>query len=274
VSVIGLAQITQWTSARNHGALADVKLTIADTNSFSESRNGGVRRLFITFDHPIAPASFTPSSVLLAGVNLTGATLNLTSIVITTSLQSGNTVGVIDLSAALPDKARYLVRLQGVTDPGGNALLGDVDRIFTNLKGDASGDLRTNVTDLSYIHSGYANPISVSVVKQIRSDVNCDARVNATDLSVSWAQRNTDARNIPNPTVSGAELLATLPNSPTQQLVADLLSASQMLDVPESLDPAVEAALAPAPAPATSTSTTISTTDYLRAVDAALGGGL
>ena len=202
LDVTGWPRIVSWESVRTHGTVGDAALAIPDDDKFSEPRSGGVRRLLVTFDRPIAPESFLASSVQIAGNDLTGAAINLSLVSIATSFRNGNTIGVVDFAASLPDRSRYLVRLQGVTDPAGNALFGDVDRVLTNLKGDASGDLRTNVTDLSYIQSATANPISLAVVKQVRSDVNLDGRVNATDLSASWAVRNVDARYIPTPTLA------------------------------------------------------------------------
>ena len=104
--------------------MTDVALLITDDNKFSERRNGGVRRLLVTFDHSITTTSFIFSSVLLAGRSAAGSLLDLSLIGVSVSLTSDNTVGIIDFSPALPDYARYLVRLQGVTDAAGNALYG------------------------------------------------------------------------------------------------------------------------------------------------------
>ena len=208
MNVTGLPQIVRWESALNHGALSDVTLAMADDAKFSEPRTGGVRRLMVTFDRAIAPESFTAGSVLIAGNDRASSPLDLSSIAISVSLAGGNTQGIIDFSANLPDRARYLVRLQGIADPAGNALYGDNDRVFTNLKGDSSNDLRTNVTDLSYIQSGTTTSINRLNIKHVRSDVNLDGRVNVTDLSASWAARNVDARNIATPILPAENALA------------------------------------------------------------------
>ena len=227
VYVTGLPQIVRWESALNHGVLSDVTLAMADDNKFSEPRTGGVRRLIVTFDRAIAPESFTESSVLIAGNNMASAGLDLSSIVISVSLAGGNAQGIIDFSTSLPDRARYLVRLQGITDPAGNALYGDNDRVFTNLKGDSSGDLRTNVTDLSYIQSGSTSSINRLNVKHVRSDVNLDGRVNVTDLSASWAVRNVDARNISTPILAaGSPLAASIAYAPNLTVAAVSVAAA------------------------------------------------
>ena len=225
VNVTGLPQIAAWQSARTHALVGEASLMILDDDKYSEPRSGGVRRLLVTFDRAVDPASFNASSVRIAGNNAAGAAIDLSSVAITASLRNGNTVGVFDFGASLPDKARYLVRVQGVTDPAGNALIGDSDRVFTNLKGDCSGDLRTNVTDLSSIRSGFANPINAAVAKQVRADVNLDGRANATDLSAAWAIRNTDVRLIPTPVLAAPSLLLSSITSSTAGLWPSAVSA-------------------------------------------------
>ena len=293
-NVTGLPQIVSWQSARNHGTMTDVALTIADDGKFSEGRNGGVRRLLVTFDHAVAPASFTSSSVLLAGRNVAGSLLDLSGISIGVSLTSGDMVGIIDFSQALPDCARYLVRLQGVTDAAGNALYGDADRVFTNLKGDANGDLRTNVTDLSYIQGNRATPINRLIVKQVRADVSVDKNANATDLSVSWANRGKDARYIADPTLGGQSpqsaftiLIDDARSVPAPTVNSGNAALSLSATSPAASNkPSTQALAAPAAAPppvvptsstttsksatAAKISTSVRSNDFLRSVDAAL----
>jgi len=193
--------ITGWSSAATHGGVGEVLLTIPDDGTFSEPRNTGVRRLVVNFSEAVNPATFMAGSVQIAGHDINGNDLNLSGISIVTSLRNGNTEGVIDFSAALPNVARYVVRVQGVTDVAGNALAGDNDRIITALIGDATGDRRTNTTDLSLIWANRINPISPTNVNQVRSDVFTDGRVNTTDLSGAWGNR-ADARFIPDPVLS------------------------------------------------------------------------
>ncbi len=163
-----LPHVPAWASAADHGhGVGEAVLPIADDGSFSEPRDSGVRRLLITFDEAIDPASFSPASIQLAGNDATGASLNLSGITWTTSLRDGNTVGEIEFSAALPDDARYLVRIIDVTDAAGNLLDGDNDRIMTALKGDASGDLRVNATDLSRVRGSATDPVSAADVNQV-----------------------------------------------------------------------------------------------------------
>ena len=110
-------------------------------------------------------------------------------------------------SAPLPDYARYLIRLTGVKDVAGNALLGDNDRIVTALLGDATADRRVNSTDVCAVQSLRGiDPINAADVNQVRSDVTNDGRVNNTDVGGVLSVRGKDARFIPDPVATGFAL--------------------------------------------------------------------
>ena len=195
--------IVSWQSIEVDGnGLGEVGLTIPDDGSFSEPRGGGIHRLLVTFDKAIDPANFTPANVRIAGNGANGASLDLSSIAITTSMRSGNTVGVIDFSPALPDVARYLVRIVGVTDPYGAALAGDNDRILTALMGDVNGDGKVDTSDGVLLKQSYAIRVNPANVNQVRSDYNSDGKVDVNDLAAMWNQRNHNATNIPDPVIA------------------------------------------------------------------------
>jgi len=188
-----------WFSAADHGDVGEVLLEIPDDGLFSEARMSGVGRLVIEFSEPIDPASFPPASVLMAGNDVNGQPVDLSSVEASTSTRDGDTVGVIDFAPALPDVVRYLVRIDGVTDANGTPLSGDDDRIFTALAGDASGDRRVNAIDLSYIWPRRTTQIDGATVSQTRSDVTGDGRVNAIDLSAAWPMRGANMQDVPDP---------------------------------------------------------------------------
>ena len=191
--------IVSWSAVAAHGnGLGDVELEIPDSDAFVESRAAGVRKLIVRFDSAIDLASFTPSSVRLSGNDLTGS-LVLSGINISTSVESGGLLGVITFSQALPDYAKYLIRLDGLTGVGGAALAGDADRVIATLTGDVSGDGRVNATDLSRVRAASTGLIDTSVINQVRADVTGDGRVNATDLSRVQARNGQDVRGIPTP---------------------------------------------------------------------------
>ncbi len=196
--------VNAWHSAAEHQeGVGEVLLEIADDGTFSEPRLPGVAELRIEFSEAIDPASFTAASVRMAGNDADGISVELTGIVVTASAPGDHTVGVIQFTPALPDAARYLVQVEGITDVTGNPLAGDNDRVFTALVGDATGDLRVNAIDLSYIWPRRTTQIDGVSVNQTRSDVTCDGRINAIDLSAAWPRRGANMRDVPDPVLSG-----------------------------------------------------------------------
>jgi hypothetical protein len=155
----------------------------------------------VEFSEAMDPVSFAPSCVELAALDSNNDPLDLSGVVIDTSLRTGDTVGVITFTDALPDYARYTARISGVTDVVGNALGEDNDRTMTALCGDVSGDLRVNATDFSRVRSARTRLVDSGNPDQVRADVSLDGRVNASDLSRIRARRGNDARGIADPVI-------------------------------------------------------------------------
>lgn len=205
-------EIVGWASATDHGrGVGEAVLVIPDDGSFSEPRTGGITRLLVAFSEPIDPVSFTPTSVGIAGLDPNNQPVDLSGVTIGTSLRDGDTVGAIAFTPSLPDFARYLVRIIGVTDVAQNPLAGDDDRILSGLCGDVSGDLRVNATDFSRVRGARTKLVNLNDPNQVRADVSCDGRVNASDLSRIRSRRGNDAGGIADPSLgltlspSGAE---------------------------------------------------------------------
>ncbi len=228
-----------WYSAAEHDqGIGQVLLEIPDDGTFCEPRMAGVAELRIEFSEAIDPASFTPASVLMAGNDDLGNPVDLSGVAVTTSTTAGDMVGIIDFTPALPDVARYLVRIEDVTDAAGNPLTGDNDRVFTALAGDATGGLRVNAIDLSYIWPRRTTLIDGVSEDQTRSDVNCDGRINAIDLSAAWPRRGADMRDVPDPVLSGKLSAAGM----SGDVLADALAAAawvggERVDALERVDP-------------------------------------
>ncbi len=192
--------ITAWHSAATHGRGAgEMLLTIPDDGSFCEPRGNGVSKLVLQFSESIAPLSLQGELIEVTGRDANGTLLDLSGVTIGVSLQSGDTEGVITFSPALPDYARYLVSIAGVTDLTDNAMSGDADRILTALVGDASGDLRVNTADLSTVRGARTKLIDANTVAEIRSDLTGDGRVNVADLSRMRPHMGNDATGIVDP---------------------------------------------------------------------------
>lgn len=125
----------------------------------------------------------------------------LGGVVIEASLSGGDTVGEITFTPALPDYAKYAVRISGATDVAGNPVSGGNQVTITALCGDVSGDLRVNATDLSVARVSRTRLIDPGSAAEVRADVSADGRVNASDLSRIRARRPNDARSIIDPTL-------------------------------------------------------------------------
>jgi len=171
--------ILSWSSAATHGGVGEILLAIPDDGTFSEPRNGGLRGLVVQFSKAIAPTSFTATSVQIAGLDINGNDVDLSGITITTSTRNGDRAGVVDLDAALPDVAKYSVRLQGVTDVAGHPLAGDSDRMLMMLVGDASGDGAVNASDYIALKRAFGSGVSSA---NARVDFDCSGTVDRGDL--------------------------------------------------------------------------------------------
>ncbi len=193
-TILGMA------SAADHGrGVGEAMLAIPDDGSFSEPRASGVSRIIVLFSETIDPVSFTPGSVEIAGLDANGIPVGLGGIAVGASVRPGDQMGEISFTPALPDYARYALRISGVRDVAGNELSGDRERILTALVGDVSGDLRVNATDFSRVRAARTRLIDPGDTDQCRADVSCDGRVNASDLSRVRMRRGGDARGIPDP---------------------------------------------------------------------------
>jgi hypothetical protein len=205
--------IVSWQSvAVDDNSMGEAALTISADGSFSEPRGGGIRRLLVTFDSAINPATFVPTSVVIAGNGADGSMLDLSSIAITTSLRGSNTVAVIDFSQPLPDVARYAVGLVGVTDAFGTPLAGADQCQMAALAGDVNGDGKVDAVDLSMLKQQFINRVDLTNVKQVRADYSADGRVDGSDLTAMWGQRNHSVLSIPVPVIAAlaaARLAAT-----------------------------------------------------------------
>jgi hypothetical protein len=194
-------RILSWHSAAAHGpAVEEALLEIPDDGTFCEPRASGLSRLVITFSQPIDPASLTPSSVQVCGLNADNEPIDLSRVAVTTDVRSGNTVGVAAFDEKLPDGGRYLVRLAGVTDAAGNGLAGDNDRIVTALLGDVNGDREVDQADedAASLLAG-TEPIHAGSTEQVRADVNPDGRIDGLDVGMIESNLLHDARSIADP---------------------------------------------------------------------------
>ncbi|MCA9311171.1 MAG: S8 family serine peptidase, partial [Phycisphaerales bacterium] len=115
-------------------------------------------------------------------------------------LLENNTLGLIELSDALPENTRYRLELLGITDLAGNPLSESRLVFFTTVPGDVTGDRRVNNTDVGALASLLGtNPINPANRFHVRADVNTDGRIDQLDLDAVLARRGIDARSLTDP---------------------------------------------------------------------------
>jgi len=226
--------IVGWSSAATHGVGGEVLLSIPDDGTFSEPRSPGIRRLVVQFMEPIAPASFTSSSIQIAGHDVNGDDVDLSGITIITSTRNGDTEGVIDFSA-LPNQAGYIVRIQGITDVAGNPLAGDDDRIIGTLIGDATGDGVVDAADYIALKRAFGSSVSST---NASIDFDCSGTVDYGDLMAlmgNFGQRTISAPALParaaSVTPSTAGAVQDIVTEPTV-VVAEPESSAPSVDEP------------------------------------------
>jgi len=191
-------EVRDWKSVVTHGASNTIALTME--SEFSESRNGGVTKLRLSFSGPIDPASVSASNVVICGNDVNDQPLDLSGITFTTAVLAGNMIVEINFTPKLPNYARYRVRLIGVEDMDCNVISVNSERIFTALFGDASGDRRVNATDVGWVRTlEGTSPINPGVESQVRCDVDNDDDVDTTDTDLVRDEIPKDARYIADP---------------------------------------------------------------------------
>jgi len=203
-----LAVIVDWKSIVTHGASNTIGLVIPSDNTFSESRNGGVTKLRLSFSSPIDADSVSPSNVTICGNDVNDQSVNLSGITVTTSVLSGNAAVDISFSPKLPNYARYRVRLNGVEDLACNTITTNNERVFTSLFGDITGDRRVNATDVGGVRSLVPKyTIDPNITPEVRSDVDNDNDIDDndhtppdSDVGLVRAEIPKDARYIADPT--------------------------------------------------------------------------
>jgi len=184
--------VAAWASAADHGG-GERLLNVPDDGAFSEPRDGGINMLVVDF---LEEVDLSGATAAFSGA-AQGGPVNLTGITAAVTRRDPARVQV-RFSSALPDVARYLVRLDGMTDVAGNVLAGDNDRIMTALAGDVNADLATDVFDLIGIWD-YRGQAAGAGADQTRADVNRDGLVSASDLAAAWDSRGRDASGLGNP---------------------------------------------------------------------------
>jgi subtilase family serine protease len=179
----------------NHAAAGELALPVRADGATSDSR-GSINRILVQFAQPVSAASFTPSAIQLFGRDgITNQLVDLSGVALSTSLQAGGLLGVIDLSLPLPDRTRYCITLSGVQREAGGTAVENGRAAFVLLRGDVFGDSRVNNSDVGAALSLLGQTVQPdSSANLIRADVNRDGQITQADVDVVLAARRFDMR--------------------------------------------------------------------------------
>ena len=202
-----------WYSAAVHGTV-ELLLEIPDDGSFSEPRSGGTNTLVLDFAEPV---DLSAASAVVGGNSRDGV-MDCSGITAAVANRTDYR-GEVIFSEALPDVARYIVRVDGVVDVAGNPLAGDSDRTMTALAGDTNGDFKTNVFDPLHV-LGYRGQAPGTGTEQTRSDVDLSADIDVLDLILVWHYRDHDATRLSDPALP----LASAASQPVEAMLRTLIT--------------------------------------------------
>ncbi len=196
--------ITGWRSCGDHGVtVGEACLAIPDDGSFAESRLSS-DRVVVSFNRPIDPATAIASNVAVVGNDVANLPVTLGGVTITAAAEPGNQEMVITFTPPLPDVARYRISLANITGGTGLAIAGDVDRIFTVVRGDSNQSRHVTNADLvfaRFFRDLPADPIDPIQQSEVRADVNVNGAVTNADLGAIrfFRDAGSDARAIVDP---------------------------------------------------------------------------
>jgi hypothetical protein len=187
-----------------HGTVGPVALEIPNTGLFSEPRSG-IKKVVVTFDGAINPATAIPANVTVCGNNSAGSPVDLSGVTITTATTTGDTKMEINFAPRLPDYARYRIALKttilGASGGAIQAGTGGLSRILTALQGNAGGgNLLINSADVGGVRSLLnTDPINTANINHVRSDANNSGNISSADVGGVRSFLNRDAGSIPDP---------------------------------------------------------------------------
>ena len=194
--------VLEWRSVGDHNGTA-IGWNLLEGVSPVESRNRGLRRLEVRFSKPITLANGV-NAVAIHGETTAGSVTPTDLGIQINTIANGDTLAITFSNAggarALPDAAKWKFVLSSAAILGdGSSVLSsatEATRFVNTLVGDIDGNGKVNGLDLLHIKVGAfdpANPLSV------RSDVNGDGAVDATDRDAAWANRSSRMDRLPTP---------------------------------------------------------------------------
>ena len=183
-----------WTLTASHGDAGPAISVLPTGASFVEPRLGGIAEISIASIGK-SPCNVATPTLRIDGNALDGNAMTNVPLALVEPRSDG---WLVRFTAPIVESGVYCLTLTDAIDCAGN--LRPIDqrrRTFVILPGDATGDRRVNNTDVGGVASLLGtDPIDVRNALHVRSDIDRDGDVDATDLAVVLAERGKDARFI------------------------------------------------------------------------------
>jgi hypothetical protein len=162
--------------------------------SFVEPRLGGIAEISIDSIGK-SPCSVATPTLRVDGNALDGNAMTNVPLALVEPRSDG---WLVRFTSPIVESGVYCMTLTDAIDCAGNARpIDQRRRTIVILPGDATGDRRVNNTDVGGVASLLGtDPIDVRNALHVRSDIDRDGDVDATDLAVVLAERGKDARFI------------------------------------------------------------------------------
>ena len=173
--VVPEPEILSWKIVTDHGPAGEVETEIGA--GYIDSRADGVGKLQLTFNRALDPATVNGSALSIVGQS--GG--DVSSMIQTISLASGNTVLIVELSGPLPDADRYTLTLGGAVQAlGGDEIIGDKSVDLAVLAGDADGSAAVDQADMMAIRNNAGQAVTAGTVGY---DVDLSGAVTMADMA-------------------------------------------------------------------------------------------
>ena len=166
-------QIT-WHVLADHGAAGQLATLIEGT--LTESRAAGLRRLQVTFDTEIDPATLLPGAVTIVGQ----AGGDVSSLINSLTLDATHRVMAVGLSASPPNADIYTVTITDVLRKvGGSTVGGNRQVTIRLLAGDVDGDGNVTAADLAALRAQVGQAVTADNAK---ADLDSSGAITTGDV--------------------------------------------------------------------------------------------
>jgi len=167
------ARVAAWEVATDHSAAGPYAAPAVD--SYVEPRIDGLRRVRITFDQPLDPATVNGAAVAVEAMSNPGLLPGHT-----VSLDITQTVMIVAFDGPLTDRDVYTLTVAGsVQGADGQPVTGDLDITLRTLAGDVDGSGAVTAADILAARAAAGQPLGPGTC---RWDVTTSGAVTGDDL--------------------------------------------------------------------------------------------